>query len=80
MEHSGVGKYNMIDQFKRVLAYPCAAIFVLILLSGCGSAKFLDEGETFLKDNDVKLKNHNGIRNKGQIKEDLTSLYQQEAT
>ena len=40
----------------------------------CGTRKYLQEGESYLEQNSVKIKSDLNVQDKGELKEDLLSL------
>lgn len=55
-------------------------ITILIISQGCSGNKFLKEGESFLFENEIRIKSRDNIKNKGELKEDMGTLYVQEET
>ncbi len=52
----------------------------LILLTSCNSKKYLKEGESFLFDNEIKIKSKDKVDDAPDLKEKLPSLYRQQKT
>jgi len=50
------------------------AVLVVSVSVSCGTRKYLQEGETFLEQNSVKIKSELNVQDKGELKEDLLSL------
>jgi len=49
-------------------------------MAGCSASKQLNEGESFLESNDIKIKSEYKVKNKGALKEELANLYRQDKT
>ena len=66
--------------FRRA-KYIFLAVFPLLLLSGCGTAKFLKEGQSLVRGNEIKFKDSKGnkvnVKGKNSIKAELTPYFQQ---
>ena len=62
---------------RLLLQMLCTLPIMLLALSGCNSTKYLKSNEYLLSDNEIFLSSSHDLKNKGEIKDNLTRLLQQ---
>ena len=69
----------MLLRFTKlpVLLQLTVVLFLLLLLSSCGTKKYLDPGQRLLKKNQVRFESTEKIKDHRGLKYDLSTIYKQ---